>query len=261
MIARTDHVSIQTMKRSLYLGALLVVLAPSSLFAQEAAAGGQAAPSPQPSGLLTPPPDNAPKSSSREMAEVRQEEIVRRQELIYRANESLKTGRKAEVAEQYPEARKDYLFSAEAFSSISRSTDSYATAAEGLTRVDFQLYDAALQVADTARAKLLMEEVIKYNPNNALANQKLAEITRAVNNPNDTSVLGNPAVTPAFVKKINEVQQLFAEAEQFRRTGRNSSNGSRRKNSSMMNRPASKCATSASGRSKKNGMNRSIIRM
>jgi general secretion pathway protein D len=239
MIARTDHVSIQTMKRSLYLGALLVVLAPSSLFAQEAAAGGQAAPSPQPSGLLTPPPDNAPavapaaatpapadataasapKSSSREMAEVRQEEIVRRQELIYRANESLKTGRKAEVAEQYPEARKDYLFSAEAFSSISRSTDSYATAAEGLTRVDFQLYDAALQVADTARAKLLMEEVIKYNPNNALANQKLAEITRAVNNPNDTSVLGNPAVTPAFVKKINEVQQLFAEAEQFRRTG------------------------------------------
>jgi len=78
--------------------------------------------------------------------------IIRRQELIFRANESLSAGRKAELANNYPEARKDYLFSAEAFGSISRSTRSYETAAEGLARVDFLLYDDASQLA-TPRAR------------------------------------------------------------------------------------------------------------
>jgi len=234
---------IPTMKRTFCLSALLVLLVPARLFAQESAAGGQAAPtsptpSNQPSGLLTPPPDNAPavssapattsaaspapapeKLSSHDVAELRQQEIVRRQELIYRANESLKAARSAEVGLKYPEARKDYLFSAEAYGSISRSTDAYATAAEGLTRVDFQLYDDALKFGDTARAKLLIEEILKYNPNNQLAQQKEAAINNALANPNDTTQLGNPAITPRFVNQVNEVQQLFAEAEQFRRTG------------------------------------------
>lgn len=239
------------MKRTFYLSALLLIVAQAKLSAQETAAGGQAAPSTpvpsnQPSGLLTPPPDSAPavapapsatttttptapaettsttstaKLNSREVAQIRQQEIIRRQELIYRANESLSAGREAEVATEYPEARKDYLFSAEAYSSISRSTASYATAAEGLTRVDFQLYDDALKMGDTARAKRLMDEVVEYNPNNKLANEKLAAINEALADPNDTTQLGNPAVTPGFVNRVNEVQQLFAEAEQFRRTG------------------------------------------
>ena len=237
--------------------ALVLILATSiaRLSAQETAAGGQQTPPPpspvpsnQPSGLLTPPPDNAPatapapapapsaaavpqtttsttttststKLTPREIAQVRQQEIIRRQELIYRANESLRTARKAEVAQNYPEARKDYLFSVEAFGSISRSTDSYATAAEGLTRVDFQLYDAALKIGDTLRAKNLIDEVVEYNPNNKEANERLAAMNRALANPNDKTIFGNPAVTPGFVSKVNEVQELFAEAEQFRRTG------------------------------------------
>jgi general secretion pathway protein D len=259
MITIFTQARIPSMKRFFYLIVLLLIAAQARLSAQESAAGGQAAPlSPvppgpvptnQPSGLLTPPPDNASDAapapapapaaapavapapttkttpsapanlSSREIAQIRQQEIVRRQELIYRANESLKAGRKAELATDYPEARKNYLFSAEAFSSVSRSTDSYATAAEGLTRVDFQLYDDALKIGDTARAKRLIDEVIKYNPNNQLANEKLAQINRALANPNDTSLFGNPAITPGFVNQVNEVQQLFAEAEQFRRTG------------------------------------------
>jgi general secretion pathway protein D len=239
MITHIDQGSIQTMKRTLYFGAFALLVSQTGAPAQETAAGGQAAPSAQPSGLLTPPPDNAPattpapatttttttvttttpKTSSHEVTEIRKEEIIRRQELIYRANEALKDGRKAEVAQLYPEARKQYLFGVEAFGSISRSTDSYATAAEGLTRVDFQLFDAALKAADTARAKMLMEEVVKYNPNNTLANQKLAEINAAMADPNNTTMLGNPAVTPRFINKLNEVQELFAEAEQFRRTG------------------------------------------
>jgi general secretion pathway protein D len=265
MITIIRSIWIQSMKRISILTVALVAF-PVMLPAQETAAGGQQqvppvpVPTNQPSGLLTPPPDNATavapapaatptpatppapdtaavvppttpgittsgpppkpvKMSRQEIARVQEQEIIRRQEVVFRANESLKAGRKAEVATQYPEARKDYLFSAEAYGSISRSTDSYATAAEGLTRVDFVLYDDALKIGDTARAKRLMDEVVKYNPNNQEANKRLAEINRAIANPNDTSLFGNPAVTPGFVKQVNEVQQLFAEAEQFRRTG------------------------------------------
>jgi len=261
MITIIAQAWIQSMKRIPFSIGLLLVAGQAILFAQESAAGGQAAPSGpvptnQPSGLLTPPPDNAPamepvpagpaspapatppdtstttttttttktqststKMTSREIARIQQQEIIRREELVFRANESLSAGRKAELANQYPEARKDYLFSAEAFGSISRSTTTYAAAADGLARVDFVLYDDALKIGDTARAKRLIDEVVKYNPDNKLANEKLAAINRMLANPNDTSVLGNPAVTPGFVNKVNEVQQLFAEAEQFRRTG------------------------------------------
>jgi general secretion pathway protein D len=252
MITITAKARKQSMKRITYFSAFFLVSLQATLSAQETAAGGQAAPAGpvptnQPSGRLTPPPDNAPavaptpdssapasttttttttttstapaKLTSHEIRTLRQQEIVRRQELVYRADHSLSAARDAEVAANYPEARKDYLFSVEAYGSISRSTSSYAIAAEGLTRVDFQLYDDALKIGDTARAQHLMEEVIKYNPNNKLANEKLVAINRAIANPNDTTQYGNPAVTPGFVNHVNEVDQLFAEAEQFRRTG------------------------------------------
>ena len=157
--------------------------------------------------------------SPAEVARIQQQEIIRRQELVFRANQALATAQKAELGTNYPEARTNYLFAAEAYGSISRSTASYAKAAEGLTRVDLQLYDDALKTGDTARAKLLIDEILKYNPNNKLANEKLAQINHALANPNDTSLFGDPAVTPGFVSQVNEVQQLFIEAEQYRRTG------------------------------------------
>lgn len=231
------------MKRSLsYLFIALFAAPQLGLWAQEAATGGQAnsttpAPANQPSGLLTPPPDNAPtpapsteaapeptkkpsaELSPRELARVQQQAIIRRQELLFNANEAMATAQKAELANQWPLARQKYAYAAEAYGSISRSTVSYANAAEGLTRVDFNLYNEALKTGDTKKAKLLIDEVIQYNPNNKAAQEKEMAINRALANPNDTSLLGNAAITPAFVKKVNEVEQLFAEAEQFRRTG------------------------------------------
>jgi general secretion pathway protein D len=207
----------------------------------------------QPSGLLTPPPDVAPvvtttpapaptdtttstttttttaktpavfspsrRMSRSEISRIQQQEIIRRQELVYRADQALSAGARAELATDYPTARQNYLFAVEAYGSISRATASYAQAAEGLTRVDFALYDASLRIGDTVRAKQLIDEVIKYNPNNKVAQQKLLATDRALANPNDTSLLGNPAITPGFVDRVNEVQKLFVEAEQFRRTG------------------------------------------
>ncbi len=56
---------------------------------------------------------------------------------------------------------------------------------------------------------MLIDEVVKYNPNNKEANERLARINAALADPNDTSIYGNPAINPAFVNKVNEVQRAL----------------------------------------------------
>jgi general secretion pathway protein D len=205
----------------------------------------------QTSGLLSPPPDNPPAApaasapatatapasqpaaatttttsvtgahsmSGSEIRQINSQEIVRRQEQIYRADQGLIQARKDEVAQRFPAARANYLFGAQVYGSVSRSTSRFRTAAAGLERVDLALYDDALKFGDTARAKMLIDEVVEYNPTDKVALEKQRETNEAINTPNDAHLLGNPAITPGFVDKLNQVQNLFIEAEQFRRTG------------------------------------------
>jgi len=199
----------------------------------------------QTSGLLSPPPDNPPavapttavkpapapvttttivKSASQETSHsdverIQQQEVIRRQELVFRADQAVIQARKDELAQRYPESRQNYLFAVQAYGSISRSTSRFRHAADGLDRVDMQLYANALQAGDTARAKMLIDEVVEYNPDDKTALATQQRTNAAIANPNDTSILGNPAITPHFIDKVNEVQDLFAQAEQFRRTG------------------------------------------
>jgi hypothetical protein len=150
----------------------------------------------QTSGLLSPPPDNAPAAtpapaapaaatptvapatttvtttspavapnpdrqmSRSEIQHIQQQEIIRRQELMFRADQAMDAGHRAELGQRYPEARQNYLFAAQAYGSVSRNTSRFHRAAEGLARVDFQLFNAALQIADTARAKNLIDEIV-----------------------------------------------------------------------------------------------------
>jgi general secretion pathway protein D len=204
----------------------------------------------QTSGLLSPPPDNPPvvpntpapapapvpapaaatttttttvagahSMSGSEIRQINRQEIVRRQEQVYRADQAMIQARKDEVAQRFPESRANYLFAVQVYGSISHSTSRYQTAAAGLERVDLALYADALKFGDTARAKMLIDEAVQYNPTDKVALDKQRQTDEAIANPNDTSLLGNPAVTPGFVSKLNEVQNLFIEAEQFRRTG------------------------------------------
>jgi general secretion pathway protein D len=268
MILETFFPGSPLMKRVIFRLLPVLVLAAAPAMAQEPAPAAQTQPAGTPtspgqtmgapladtnapptatqtSGLLSPPPDNAPAvtapalapapapapttttvttthsgpTSSRDIDRIQRQEIVRRQELIFRADHAMADGRRAELGTRFPEARQNYLFAAEAYGSVSRSSARFHRAAEGLARVDFQLYDASLQAGDTARAKLLIDEIVQYNPDNKVALEKQARTNAAIANPNDTSILGNPAITPGFVKRVNEVQQLFSEAEQFRRTG------------------------------------------
>jgi general secretion pathway protein D len=259
MIAIEAKSPISSMTRIFLLAAFVLTMAQIKLMAQNAAPAAPAPAQPNPGLLTPPPdnaPAPAPAApapaapttttttttttsndstgnsttttqktttstpmSQAEIARMQQQEIIRRQEMIFNANQALATAQKAELGGNYPLARDKYLYAAEAYGSVSRSTISYAKAAEGLTRVDFQLYDDALKNGDAQRAKLLVEEILKYNPNNKLAQQRELAINRALANPNDTSLFGDPAVTPGLVKKVNEVQQLLIEAEQYDRTG------------------------------------------
>ena len=227
------------MKRLTPILALLLVPC-AAAWGQDSNAAAPASP-----GLLAPPPDTAPATAPsattttmepvpaatpapsaparpmthRDAVRIAQQEILRRQELIYRANQAMGAGQRAELATDYPTARQNYLFAVEAYGSISRRTYAFHRAAAGLERVDFALYDASLRIGDTKRAKMLADEVVTYNPDDPAALEKQRRTDEAIANPNDTSILGNVAVTPGFVDKVNHVQQLFIEAEQFRRTG------------------------------------------
>lgn len=238
MIFSTTSSDRLTSMRILTTLTLLWVVGSLSIRAQDTPSAA-----PAPAATLTPPADNAPAApdaattssaltptpnppkaqaaplTSREVARIQQQEIIRRQELIFKANEAMKDANKAELATNYAEARKSYLFAAEAYGSVSHSSQGYLAAAQGIARVDAQLYDGALKAGDMARAKQLVDEIVKYNPQDQAALEKQMAINRALANPNDTSLLGNPAITPGFVKQVNEVQKLFVEAEQFRRTG------------------------------------------
>lgn len=209
----------------------------------------------QTSGLLSPPPDNPPvttaapattapvvtapittttvapetrtvttSTSTRSMSHaeverIQQQEVIRRQEMVFRAGQETAQGRKDELGQRWPAARAHYLFAVQAYGAISRNTERYRRAAEGLSRVDLHLYADALQAGDTARAKMLIDEAATYNPDDKVVILKQQQTDEAIRNPNDTHILGNPAITPGFVKKLNEVNDLFAQAEQFRRTG------------------------------------------
>jgi len=236
---------------------LLLAVSGSALLAQVPAPMGTApsdtnAPptATQTSGLLSPPPDNPPATTTAtpaaaapapavtgtisstpasitgahqmtrsQIRRINQQEIIRRQEMIFQANQEMTQGRKDELAQKYPDARAHYLFAVQAYGSVSHTSDAFHRAASGLDRVDLHLYDDALQAGDTPRAKMLIDEVVLYNPDDQAAVEKQQRTNEAINNPNDTGILGNPAVTPGFVKKLNEVNDLFAQAEQFRRTG------------------------------------------
>lgn len=170
-------------------------------------------------------PDVAPETpphkvlTATEARRIAQEEVLRQQELIYDANRAVAQAQKAELAQDYIKANVYYATAAESYGTGANAALSRQHAADGLTRVNLILYGRALDQGDEKRAKSLIEEALKYDPQNPKLIALDAKIVKALSDPNDKSVLGNVALTPAFVKNVKLVQQLFSEAEQFRRTG------------------------------------------
>jgi general secretion pathway protein D len=152
-------------------------------------------------------------------AKLQQQEIVRRQELVFRATQAIGEAQKAETAKNLAKAQENYRFALANLTDAPATRVAYATAVTGLTRVNMTLYAQARENGDAKTAKLLVEEIVRYNPQHGPANAELEKIRRAETDPNDTSLLSNPALNEKFRKDVETVESLYTEAEQFRRTG------------------------------------------
>jgi general secretion pathway protein D len=152
-------------------------------------------------------------------AKLQQQEIVRRQELVFRATQAIGEAQKAESAKNLAKAQENYRFALANLTDAPATRVAYSTAVTGLTRVNMTLYAQARENGDAKTAKLLVEEIVRYNPQHGPANAELEKIKRAETDPNDTSLLANPALSQDFRKDVETVESLYTEAEQFRRTG------------------------------------------
>jgi general secretion pathway protein D len=152
-------------------------------------------------------------------AKLQQQEIVRRQELVFRSTQAIGEAQKAETAKNLAKAQENYRFALANLTDAPATRVAYATAVTGLTRVNMTLYAQARENGDAKTAKLLVEEIVRYNPQHGPANAELEKIRRAETDPNDTSLLSNPALNEKFRKDVETVESLYTEAEQFRRTG------------------------------------------
>lgn len=150
---------------------------------------------------------------------IQQQEVVRRQELVFRAMQAIRDGEQAEKDGLLIKAQEAYRFALTSLGQTPATQAAYDKAAADLVRVNIQLSDAAREKGDIAAYKSLMEEAQKVQPKNSEVESRLARLKKAEKNPNDTSFLPNEAVTPEFRKDVEAVQSLFIEAEQFRRTG------------------------------------------
>jgi general secretion pathway protein D len=152
-------------------------------------------------------------------AKLQQQEIVRRQELVFRATQAIGEAQKAESAKNLAKAQENYRFALANLTDAPATRVAYSTAVTGLTRVNMTLYAQARENGDAKTAKLLVEEIVRYNPQHGPAKAELEKIQRAETDPNDTSLLANPALSQDFRKDVETVESLYTEAEQFRRTG------------------------------------------
>ncbi len=152
-------------------------------------------------------------------AAMTQAEIVRRQELVFRATQSIADGEKAEVNGDTATALTKYQFALDTLSASDNAAAAIKRARDGVVRISMVQYQQAKKKGDTAAAVKALETVVKYDPTNEKAKNLLAEIQQVQKEPGKADVLGNPAVTPQLVDNVKLVEQLLVEAEQLRRTG------------------------------------------
>lgn len=148
-----------------------------------------------------------------------QAEIVRRQELVFRATQSIADGEKAEANGDTTAALDKYQFALDTLTNSDNAAAAIQRAREGVARISMVQYQQAKKKGDTAGAVKALQTAVKYDPSNEKAKDLLADIENVQKEPGKDKVLGNPAVTPQFVDNVKQVDQLLVEAEQLQRTG------------------------------------------
>lgn len=166
-----------------------------------------------------PAPASVDASTADAPREITQAEIIKRQELVFSATQSIADGEKAEADGDLATALAKYEFAVDNLAPSEKTTAAIQKARAGVVRVCVKQYDLARKAADNAGAVTALETAAKYDPDNQAIKARLAKIKSTQQKPGKGDVVGNPAVTSQFVDDVHTVDDLLVQAEQFRRTG------------------------------------------
>ncbi|MCS7063879.1 MAG: hypothetical protein NZM04_07545 [Methylacidiphilales bacterium] len=150
---------------------------------------------------------------------VQQREIVRKKEAVFSAVQSIENASIKERTGNLEEAFDLYNRAAEVFRTTPQAEAYYQQALEGMLRVGEKLYEQAKEKGDLELGSKIVNQLSSFDANNPKIIEMKQALDKSLANPGSGDFKVNPAVTEAFKNKVENVQRLLVEAEQFRRTG------------------------------------------
>ncbi|MES2308657.1 MAG: hypothetical protein V4507_07330, partial [Verrucomicrobiota bacterium] len=147
-------------------------------------------------------------------------EIVRRQELVFRAQKAIEEGQKSEALGEYSKAQERYRFALVNLGVKSDETQLVvASAGEGLARVNYRLAIQAIREQKWDTAQKLLEEAQAADQNNQQVDELLIKVKKSAADPKLAGELVNPAVTPRFLENVKKTDEWLIVSEQYAKTG------------------------------------------
>jgi general secretion pathway protein D len=145
---------------------------------------------------------------------VAEREVQRRQSAIPQGEAALARGKAAIKAKNYTVAYEEFRTAVAYLPDAVVSGKAHDQAVEGFCKSGVTLAEARIAQADYAGAEAILREVLsdRYDPNCRPAADLLAHLHQPG--------YFNKTITPAFISKVEEVKQLFAEADGYYQSGR-----------------------------------------
>ena len=157
-------------------------------------------------------------------AESAQMELVKRQQLVFSANQAITDGQRFLDSGHYDEAAQRFQYAVTALTDGGGSQRAYEQATAGLAAAKAGQAQQLAKDNKYAQAAARLQEAIDLQPNNpaypqALENLKQEQLAYEAQSRDPESTVGNPAVTDDFKAKVATVQKLLFQGDDYFKTG------------------------------------------
>jgi general secretion pathway protein D len=150
---------------------------------------------------------------------LQQREIVRKKEAVFAAVKSLESATIKEKTGDLIEAFDLFVSAAQVFQTTPQAEPYYQQAINGILRIGEKLFEEAKEKGNLELGSKVINQLSAFHGNNPQLSEMKKTLETALSNPGEGDFKVNPAVTEEFKAKVESVQRLLIEAEQFRRTG------------------------------------------
>ncbi len=151
--------------------------------------------------------------------QLQQREIVRKKEAVFSAIKSLENATIKEKTNNIEEAFDLYVSAARVFQTTPQAEAYYQQAVEGALKTGEKIFNAAKEKGDLDLGNKVVSQLAGFHASNPKYIEMKKSLDTALSFPGQGDFKVNPAVTEEFKNKVENVQRLLIEAEQFRRTG------------------------------------------